>query len=82
MEKGPYFALAIQRMPEGGYLVVDDPLYGSGDIRRFYYAATTIDEALRFIRNKLAPGPTLGEVLAAGGPTIALNPCAGGEIGG
>lgn len=49
-------ALEIQKMPDGGY-VVGDGLVRPGDWRQMHFAATSIDEALKYIKSKLEPKP-------------------------
>lgn len=52
-------ALRIEPLPEGGVLVSDGPAYGYAGPATYPYqllrACSTIDEALDFIRGKLAP---------------------------
>jgi hypothetical protein len=55
-ETKQFFSLMIERLPDGGYVVTD------GSFRRDQhvfaaqlFASSTIDEALRFIRDKLEP---------------------------
>lgn len=50
--------LEIRKMPEGGYLVADIYHDMGNRILPFMFAATTIDEALKFVKSKLEPKPT------------------------
>jgi hypothetical protein len=57
MDNGSQVEMTIKRMPEGGYLVLSEA-GRNGDFRdRFVFASTSIDEALTFLRQKVAPVP-------------------------
>lgn len=53
MDNGTQSCLTIERISQGGYLVV--AWNGEQFPREMLLAATTIDEALRFIREKMLP---------------------------
>ncbi len=61
MDNGSKSELAIHRMPQGGFVVVDaHPLFYSDEFSRgrmteYHFASTSIDEALKFIRDKIKP---------------------------
>lgn len=55
MDNGSQSTLTIQRLPQGGYLVQDS--YRRDDFSQQHFACTTIDEALKFIRDKITPIP-------------------------
>lgn len=62
MDNGSQTTMTIDRMPEGGYLVVSG--YGRDDFagpRRPVFACTDIDAALAFIRDKVKPIPATQE---------------------
>ncbi len=48
--------MRIQKMNDGGYLVMDSKEYDGGARHfPFLFASTTIDEALKYIKSKLEP---------------------------
>lgn len=56
MSEAKYFSLLIERMPDGGFIVVDGSFRREpGNYAAQLFAATTIDEALKFMRDKLSP---------------------------
>lgn len=55
MDNGSQSVLTIQRLPQGGYVVQDG--YRPDDFTQQRFACTTIDEALKFIRDKITPIP-------------------------
>lgn len=57
MLKVTYAALSIIRPINGGFIVVQprDPLHDDGYYARYLFAASTIKEALDFIRNHMQP---------------------------
>lgn len=54
MQDGTQSALTIEALPEGGFLVM--PGGHGGCVYAFHYAATSIEEALAFVRAKLKTG--------------------------
>lgn len=61
MDNGSQFALTLVRMSNGGYVVQDSYLGERNFPTLQHFACTTIDEALKFMRDKLAPvGATIG----------------------
>ena len=52
MDNGSQWALTLERMPQGGYVVKQGHL-NPGDYTETCFASTTIDEALGFIRDKV-----------------------------
>ncbi len=56
MDNGSQDGLTLRRMPQGGFLVSDDPQIGSrGMTTQFHFASTSIDDALKFMRDKINP---------------------------
>ena len=55
MDNGSQVALTLKRMPQGGYLVVDDYEYPSGIVRQMHFACSDIDVALKFMRDAILP---------------------------
>lgn len=53
MDNGSQSELTIQRLPQGGFIVQAG--YRPGDFTQQHFACTTIDEALKFIRDKISP---------------------------
>lgn len=53
MDNGSQSALALIRCPQGGYLVTD--MWSDGTVRTYQFAATSIDDALKYMRDKVAP---------------------------
>jgi hypothetical protein len=49
-----HFALVIASLPNGGYVVSDLQQPGGGFVSTFLFSSTTIDEALKFIRDNLS----------------------------
>lgn len=60
MENGSQFNLQLMRLPQGGFMVTDGSFPGEDQyrMRQFHFASTTIDEALKFMRDKMQPIPT------------------------
>jgi hypothetical protein len=60
MDNGTKDSLTLIRMPRGGFVVTDghnEPGY----MRQDHFASTSIDEALKFMRDAILPiGPTAG----------------------
>jgi hypothetical protein len=57
MDNGSQVGMTLRRMPQGGFLVIGEGDEYRGMMREFHFASTTIDEALRFMRDKLNPIP-------------------------
>lgn len=58
MDKGQCTELTIQRMPEGGYVVIRGVGYDrSGFEREPLFASGDIADALHFIRDQIVPVP-------------------------
>jgi hypothetical protein len=56
MDNGTQYSLTLVRLPQGGYLVQDP--YRRDEFCQQHLACTTIDEALKFMRDKILPiGP-------------------------
>lgn len=56
MDNGTQFQLALVRLPQGGYIVQD--AYQPDRFNSQHFASTSIDEALKFMRDKIMPiGP-------------------------
>ncbi len=53
MDKGTQTELMLRRLPDGGYLVAK--IGGQFDVTLYLYAATTIDEALKYMRDLIEP---------------------------
>ena len=49
-----HFSLVIASLPNGGYVVSDWSQPNSGFVTTFLFSSTTIDEALKFIRENLS----------------------------
>ena len=49
------YQLQIEKLPDGGYVVVDGYRRDSGDYRGPRFASTSIDDALKYIKEKLQP---------------------------
>lgn len=57
MDNGSQFSLTLVRLPDGGYLVQDP--YRRDNLCMQHFACSTIDEALKFMRDKIFPiGPS------------------------
>jgi hypothetical protein len=54
MENGSQFSLCLIRLSEGGYVVQDGAGWDSNRMMMQYFASTSIDEALQFMRDKIA----------------------------
>lgn len=55
-DKGSQTSLQLQRMPHGGFVVSDGRLAGSdGYLTQHHFASTSIDEALKFMRDAINP---------------------------
>jgi hypothetical protein len=58
MDNGAADALELQRMPDGGFLVLDGRRERDlGYYRGPCFASTSIDEALGYMRDKIKPIP-------------------------
>lgn len=57
MDNGSQTDLQIRRMPNGGYVVMDGWTSDPGRFRDLLFAATDVDVALKFIRDKIVPIP-------------------------
>lgn len=56
MDNGTQISLTLERMKEGGFLVTDAwRSNNAGMIMTLHFASTTIDEALKFMRDKVQP---------------------------
>lgn len=57
MDNGSQLSMTLMRMPEGGYLVTDAYRLDDdrGRFHSFHFASTTIDEALKFMCDKIKP---------------------------
>lgn len=59
MEKGKAWCLRIERLRDGGYVVLDhprsDPMEERFKLYAPLYACTTIDEALSYIKTAIEP---------------------------
>jgi hypothetical protein len=56
MDKGSKQGLAIHRMPEGGYLVMEAFMFSDqGMFRMPLFASTRIEDALDFIKGMISP---------------------------
>lgn len=55
MDNGSQHSLTLVRLPQGGYLVQD--AYQPDRFNGHHFACTTIDEALKFMRDKVSPIP-------------------------
>lgn len=60
MDKGSAYALRIERMQDGGYIVLQQQRSSPLEENRFHlygplFAATTIDECFKYIRHVLEP---------------------------
>ncbi len=61
MDNGTQDQLALVRLPQGGYVVQD--AYQPDRFNSQHFASTSIDEALKFMRDKILPiGPQPGPV--------------------
>lgn len=67
MDNGSQFALTLMRLSSGGY-VVQDIYYGDGRMTGQHFACTTIDEALKFMRDAIYPIGPSAHVSSAGEP--------------
>jgi len=64
MDNGSQHSLALYRLPMGGYVVQDT--YQPGGFTCQHFACTTIDEALKFMRDAILPIPPRAPVSAPG----------------
>lgn len=56
MDNGSQDAMTLMRMPSGGFLVIQGrPRDGFDSYAGPVFASTTIDESLKFIRDKVKP---------------------------
>jgi hypothetical protein len=59
MDNGSQSALTLVRLPQGGFVVQD--AYQPDRFNSQHFCCTTIDEALKFLRDKMTPiRPTAG----------------------
>jgi len=65
MDKGSYASLTLVRLPSGGFVVQD--AYQPDRFNSQYFPCTTIDEALKFMRDAILPIPPCAPVGDAGG---------------
>ncbi len=57
MDNGSQFSMTLERMPQGGYVVLDgrSDRDSMGGFRGPQFASTSIDDALKFMRDKIKP---------------------------
>ena len=57
MDNGSQWALTLTRLPHGGYVVEDGYGYGreTGRMHVRHFASASIDDALKFMRDKITP---------------------------
>lgn len=55
MDNGTQRSLTLRRLPEGGFVVCDE--YRPHEFTVEHFASTSIDEALKFMRDKINPIP-------------------------
>lgn len=66
-------SLIVERMPEGGFVVVDAEFRSNpGRFSPPLFASTTINEALEYVREKLA-APATGAQIGGTGPAAKVG---------
>lgn len=57
MDNGSQHSLTLVRLSQGGYIVQDAYISGSGMLTQHHFATDDIDDALKFMREKIFPIP-------------------------